>query len=533
MAFTEAPVAVPVSRLFPLQDMSAREIAARIAARDIPAAEIVEHFIARLKTVNNRLNAVTVELFDSARKTAAKFDEALLRGEKLAPLAGLPVTVKECFDLAGTASTFGLPSRRDVIETADDPYVAALRAAGAIPIAKTNVPQLLIFTESDNPLYGRTNNPWNVERSCGGSSGGEAALIAAGASPLGLGNDIGGSLRIPAAFCGITSIRPTAGRTPDRCGHGLPIGQQAIISQVGPMAKRVEDLTMALRILERARDTQLEPGPELGDPATVDLARLRFATFTDDGEFPVAPAARRAVAEAAQMLISAGAKRVEWRKPALSQVNDLFFACLSADRGAGYKRMLRGNRIDRRVRSLLLTAQTPARLRGILRSTLVAMGQQHSATLFGRLAPGSADAYWQTVEAMMRFRRELLQSLDTADGGPIDFILCPAYAAPAQRHGASLMMPLPGAYAPLANVTGLPAGIVPVTRVLPGEESDRPESRDQVERTARESERASAGLPVAVQVIARPWRDHVALAAMAAIEATARKQRDYPARPPL
>ena len=533
MAFTEAPVAVPVSRLFPLQDMSAREIAARIAARDIPAAEIVEHFIARLKIVNNRLNAVTVELFDSARKTAAKFDEALLRGEKLAPLAGLPVTIKECFDLAGTASTFGLPSRRDVIETADDPYVAALRAAGAIPIAKTNVPQLLIFTESDNPLYGRTNNPWNVERSCGGSSGGEAALIAAGASPLGLGNDIGGSLRVPAAFCGITSIRPTAGRTPDRCGHGLPIGQQAIISQVGPMAKRVEDLTMALRILERARDTQLEPGPELGDPATVDLARLRFATFTDDGEFPVAPAARRAVAEAAQMLISAGAKRVEWRKPALSQVNDLFFACLSADRGAGYKRMLHGNRIDRRVRSLLLTAQTPAWLRGILRSALVAMGQQHSATLFGRLASGSADAYWQTVEAMMRFRRELLQSLDTADGGPIDFILCPAYAVPAQRHGASLMMPLPGAYAPLANVTGLPAGIVPVTRVLPGEESDRPESRDQVERTARESERASAGLPVAVQVIARPWRDHVALAAMAAIEATARKQRDYPARPPL
>jgi fatty acid amide hydrolase len=276
LAFTEAPVAVPVSRLFPLQDMSAREIAARIAARDIPAAEIVEHFIARLKTVNNRLNAVTVELFDSARKTAAKFDEALLRGEKLAPLTGLPVTIKECFDLAGTASTFGLPSRRNVIETADDPYVAALRAAGAIPIAKTNVPQLLTFTESDNPLYGRTNNPWNVERSCGGSSGGEAALIAAGASPLGLGNDIGGSLRIPAAFCGITSIRPTAGRTPDRCGHGLPVGQQAIISQVGPIAKRVEDLTVALRIIERARDTSLEPGPELGDPATVDLGRLRL-----------------------------------------------------------------------------------------------------------------------------------------------------------------------------------------------------------------------------------------------------------------
>jgi Asp-tRNA(Asn)/Glu-tRNA(Gln) amidotransferase A subunit family amidase len=131
------------------------------------------------------------------------------------------------------------------MEAEDDPYVAALRAAGAIPIAKTNVPQLLIYTESDNPLYGRTNNPWNMERSCGGSSGGEAALIAAGASPLGLGNDIGGSLRIPAAFCGIASIRPTAGRTPDRCAHGLPIGQQVIVSQVGPMAKRVSGTVRA------------------------------------------------------------------------------------------------------------------------------------------------------------------------------------------------------------------------------------------------------------------------------------------------
>ena len=276
----------------------------------------------------------------------------------------------------------------------------------------------------------------------------------------------------------------------------------------------------------------LEPGPELGDPASVELACLRFATFTDDGEFPVAPAARRAVAEAAQMLIAAGAKRVEWRKPALSQVNDLFFACLSADRGSAFKRMLRGNRVDGRIRSLLLTGQTPSWLRGILRAALGAMGQRHAATLVRRLSSGSADAYWQTVEAMVRFRRDFLQSLDTA-GGPIDLILCPAYAVPAQRHGANLMMPLPGAYAPLAPVTSLPAGIVPVTRVLPGEESDRLESRDQVARVARESERASAGLPIAVQVIARPWRDHVALAAMAAIEAVARTRRDYPARPPL
>jgi fatty acid amide hydrolase len=138
-------------------------------------------------------------LSESARQAAASVDTARARGEKLGPLGGVPVTIKECFDLAGTASTFGLTTRRDEIESKDDPYVAALRAAGAIPIAKTNLPQLMIFTETDNPLYGRTNNPWDLERSCGGSSGGEAAVIAAGASPLGLGNDIGGSLRVPAA----------------------------------------------------------------------------------------------------------------------------------------------------------------------------------------------------------------------------------------------------------------------------------------------------------------------------------------------
>ncbi len=533
MALADASVAARTPLARALQDVPARQIAALIAARDLSAVEVVDYFVARLNTVNGKLNAVTVDLTESARKTAAGVDEALSRGEKLGPLAGLPVTIKECFDLVGTASTFGLPSRRDAIESEDDPYVAALRAAGAIPIAKTNVSQLLLFTEADNPLFGRTNNPWNLERSCGGSSGGEAALIAAGASPLGLGNDLGGSLRIPAAFCGITSIRPTAGRTPFKYGHGFPVGQRGIVSQVGPMARHVEDLTMALRVLDRARDPSSDPGPELGDPAAVDLGGLRFASFTDDGEFPVAPAARRAVAEATQMLTAAGAKAVAWQKPSLSRATDLLFACLSGDRAQAYKRLLRGNRVDPHIRSLLFSAAMPPWLRGIAGFPLEALGQRRSAAILPRLASGTADEYWQTIEAMANFRRDLLRSLDLADGGPIDLILCPAYAVPAVRHGATKLMPVSGAYAPLANVSGFPAGIVPVTRVRPGEESDRPDSRDQVERVARESERGSAGLPIAVQVIARPWRDHVALAAMAKIEAEARKQPDYPVRPLL
>ncbi|MGD0332571.1 MAG: amidase family protein [Xanthobacteraceae bacterium] len=533
MTLTDISTAAPAPRAAQLQDLSAREIVRRIAAGDLSSAEAVEHFIARLKAVNGQLNAIAVDLSERARQAAANVDDARSRGEKLGPLAGLPVTIKECFDLAGTASTFGLPSRRDIIESRDDPYVAALRAAGAIPIAKTNLPQLMIFTETDNPLYGRTNNPWDPERSCGGSSGGEAAVIAAGASPLGLGNDIGGSLRIPAAFCGIVSIKPTAGRLPDHCGHGLPIGQRGIPAQVGPMARYVEDLTMALAVLDRARDPFVDPGPEFSDPAAVDVSRLRFATFIDDGEFPVAPAVRRAVGEAAAFLAAAGAKPAAWQPPDLRRVGDLFFACLSADRAQAFRRLLRGNKVDRHIRPLLRTAAIPMPLRGIAGFALDALGQRRSALTVRRFGSGSADQYWQTVEAIENFRHELLRSFEQADGGPIDVVLCPAYPVPAVRHGATELMPMPGAYAPLANVSGFPAGIVPVTRVRPGEESDRPASHDLVDRVAREAERGSVGLPIAVQVIARPWHDHVALAAMGKIEAAARLQPDYPARPPL
>jgi fatty acid amide hydrolase len=177
--------------------------------------------------------------------------------------------------------------------------------------------------------------------------------------------------------------------------------------------------------------------------------------------------------------------------------------------------------------------KVPYGLRGAVGAALAALGQRRAAVTLSRLGSGSTDDYWQAVEAMAEFRRDLLRSLDRTDGGPIDLIVCPAYPLPAVRHGANVLMPMPGAYAPLANVTGFPAGIVPVTRVAAGEESDRAAGFDLVDRIARKTERGSAGLPVTVQVIARPWRDHVALAAMAAIEKAATTRPDYPARPPL
>src|SRR5487761_2774628 len=292
-----------------INDLSARALAASIARGDISAVEAVEASIARIEAVKPALNAVVVKRYDEARAEARAVDERRARGETLGLLAGAPITVKECLDVVGTPATYGLPSRAHTLATEDDRYIARMRAAGAIIVGKTNVPQLLLYIESDNPLYGRTNNPWNLERTCGGSSGGQAAIIAAGGTALGLGTDIGGSIRVPSSFCGVVGLKPTAGRTPDLVSFGLPLGQRAIVSQVGPLARSVDDVALALEIINGGSAPAVEPPMPLGDPSSVDIAKLRVAYYTDDGILPVAQSVRRATVEAAGLLAARGARQ--------------------------------------------------------------------------------------------------------------------------------------------------------------------------------------------------------------------------------
>ena len=195
--------------------LSASSLAALISAGELSAVEVVQAHIDRIEAVDGRLNAMVFRRYDAARAEARDIDRRRMAHEALPPLAGVPVTIKDCLDLAEAPSTFGLSARVGVNADGDEVHVGRVRAAGAIVLGKTNVSQLLIFVETDNPVFGRTNNPWNLSRTCGGSSGGEAAILAAGGSALGLGTDIGGSLRYPAAFCGISSLKPTAGRCPD------------------------------------------------------------------------------------------------------------------------------------------------------------------------------------------------------------------------------------------------------------------------------------------------------------------------------
>src|ERR1700694_388997 len=241
-----------------LTSLSATELATMIARGDLSSVEAVEAHIERIERVNPGLNAVVVKRYDAARAEARQADERRTNGEVLGPLHGVPITIKESLDLIDTPSTFGLQSRASILARQDDLYVARMRKAGAIILGKTNVAQLLYYIESDNPVYGRTNNPWNLDRSPGGSSGGQAAIIAAGGSPMGLGTDIGGSIRVPATFCGIAGLKPTSGRTPDAGRYSEPLGERAIVSQAGVLARQVADVALGLEIINGGRNPNVE-----------------------------------------------------------------------------------------------------------------------------------------------------------------------------------------------------------------------------------------------------------------------------------
>ncbi|HWT07341.1 MAG TPA: amidase family protein, partial [Xanthomonadales bacterium] len=510
---------------------TASELARRIADGSTTSAEAVEAHIARIERVNPALNAVVVKRYDDARAEARDADRRRAAGEPLGALHGVPITVKECLDFAGLPSTFGLASRAHHVADADDPYVARLRAAGAIVLGKTNVAQMLLAVESSNPVYGRTNNPWNLDRAPGGSSGGEGAIVAAGGSALGIGTDIGGSVRIPAAFCGIAALKPTQGRTPDQGRFSVPIGQRAVVSQVGVLARTVADVALGTRVIAGTHESALEPAVALGDHRAIDVAMLRVAVFEDDGAFATGPAVRRGVREAAEMLTAAGARVTTWTPPDIDEAIDLYFGLLTADGGRGLGTLARGQKIDPTIAPLMMFAQRSRRTLGIIRMLLNAVGQRGSSDKLRPFGYGDTHHYWQLVERQMAYRERFLRALNDADDGPFDVVLCPPCAVPAYTHGAARDLGLLGSYNLLANLLGFPAGVAPVTRVRADEQAGRAASRDMVYAAVNKVEGNSAGLPIGAQLIARPWREDVALAAMQAIETAASARDGYPRTP--
>ncbi|MBZ5502468.1 MAG: amidase [Acidobacteriia bacterium] len=516
-----------------ITSLSATEIARLVSSGALSAREVVDEHIRRIEAVNPSLNAVVVPLFQSARTEAAALDSARARGGLTGPLCGVPMTVKEAFEVTGTPSTMGLTERAAHCASADGILVARLRQAGAILLGKTNVPLLMKGNETSNPLYGRCNNPWNLERTPGGSSGGEAAILAARGSALGLGSDYGGSLRLPAHACGIHALKPTSGRLTMRGYARFRFGQEAILPQPGPMARSVEDLILAMRILgapgQEAVDESIPP-VALGDPAAVDLKRLRVGFYTDNGIMMPAPALRRAVLDAASALEQRGARVELWQPPDAAEAWEIQLRLICADGMASYRNAMGKSQWNATLRRSLRTAALPKLVRDTLRVSLELAGQHHYAERLRRRGEISVPEFFQLVEQRSNYRRRFLSSLDA---GQFDALLCPPDALPAGLHGKSFLVGDGQSYAGLYNLLGLPAGVVTATRVRPEEESDRQPTRDLAQRTAREIEKGSAGLPVGIQVVARHWREEIVLALMAALEDHFRRLPEYPVRPPI
>lgn len=319
--------------------MGATELAAAIREKRFSSVELVDGYLARINQYNPALNAIIVLDADAARASAKAADSALAAGEELGPLHGVPMTIKESFDLAGHPSTFGRPERRNHKATRDALSVERLKAAGAIVMGKTNVPIDLADWQSFNEIYGDTVNPWDTSRTPGGSSGGAAAALAAGLCGLEIGSDIGGSIRVPAHCCGVYGHKPTYGIVPLR-GHALgPHDADPDIMVAGPLARQAKDLRLTLDLLAGA-DPEA-PGAwrlDLPEESRKTLRDFRLAVVTDNDVHPVDADTSRAMRDAADHLEDEGATVI--RDPVLPLPSaELWKLYLTVLRGATSGRM--------------------------------------------------------------------------------------------------------------------------------------------------------------------------------------------------
>ena len=321
---------------------SAKSMAQAVRDKEVSAVELVEAHLGRIEEVNTALNAVVQLAAERARAEAVEADAALARGESKGALHGVPFTLKDSIDTEGIITTGGTLGRKDFVPDADATVTARLRAAGGILLGKTNTPELTYAGETDNLVYGRTNNPFDLSRAPGGSSGGAGAIVCCGGAAFDIGSDTGGSVRGPAHYCGITGIKPNSGRVP-RTGHIVPHSFGAVdsLTQNGPMARYVEDLALILSIISGPDwdDPHIVPMP-LGNPADVDISGLRVAFYTDNGLRVPTDEIVAAVRSAANALADAGCLVEEDLPRAIPDNPDINNQLSQGDGQAGARRLL-------------------------------------------------------------------------------------------------------------------------------------------------------------------------------------------------
>lgn len=436
---------------------SVTEVARAIREKEVSSVEVVNAYLERIEAVNPKLNAVVQLTADTALEQAREADTALARGELKGPIHGVPMTIKDSFDTAGVISTWGTPGRAGYAPKQDATVVARLKAAGAILMGKTNTPEFTLAYETNNSIYGRTNNPYSLEHTSGGSSGGAAAIVSAGGSPFDCGTDTGGSIRLPSHFCGITGIKPTSGRVP-RTGHAIPPGSLLDqLTQVGPMARYVEDLALLLPLMAGpdGRDPFIAPVP-LADPNSVVLKGLRCTFHTDNGIKTPTSEIVEAVHSSVKALAEAGVEFEEKRPPGIEETVELFPNLLRGWDGGAW------------IRLLLERAGTPFDQTSL-------QGQIKAKTV-------TPDEVVRLIDRWDHFRMGMLAFL-----GHYDAIIAPVNVYPAIPHDTYRDRYHGFSYTMTYNLTGWPGAVVRV-----GTSPDE--------------------LPIGVQIVSKPWREDVALA---------------------
>ncbi|HEY1783107.1 MAG TPA: amidase [Roseiarcus sp.] len=466
---------------------SAGELARSLSNKDISALELTEEFIARIEALDHELNAVPVRDFARAREAAKEADAALARGERR-PLLGVPVTVKESYNVAGLPTTWGIPSARDFVPQEDALAVARLKGAGAVILGKTNVPFVLGDWQSYNDIYGATNNPWDKTRTPGGSSGGSSAALAAGFGPLSIGSDIGGSLRVPAHFCGICAHKPTHGLVATR-GHvppGVPARPKGVdLAVIGPMARSVDDLILALDIIagpdeaSEGRAYRLSLPPARGEK----LADFRVLFIAEHPLLPTSPEVGASLERLATQLAGVGVdvKRETRLLPDLAASARLYAKLLNAVTSA---RLPDDDIQEMRAAVEKLPADDQSVIAELARGAVMS----HREWLRADFARQGVEHQWRVL-----FR-------------DFDVVVCPPAATPAFRHDPSTphearTMVVGGKeypylhhllWAELATMCGLPATVIPIG--------------------------VADGLPIGVQIIGPGFEDRTPLAFARAVE---------------
>lgn len=447
--------------------------------RTLSPVDLFDVHAAELSRVDAILNGVIATRFGAARAEAQAAEARYAAGgDDLPPLLGVPCTIKEMLKVEGMPHTAGIPARRDVVGEADATVVQRLRAAGAVVLGVTNVPEGGMWMETHNRLFGRTANPWDPRRTPGGSSGGEGAMVAAGAAPFGIGSDVGGSIRIPAAFCGVYGHKPSGGLVPNT-GHWPDDGRSGGMLTIGPLGRTPDDLWRVLRVIAGPddRDHAARPWP-LSDPATVDLRDVVVYPVPGNGRTRISAAMRKAVEDAADALVDAGARRGHLSEARLARGLEIYFGALMGQGVAKYADLLGdGVRIPiGREAARLLTGRSGHTLPAVV----TAMAEQLT---------GAADGL---LERAATHGRALQAELE-AVLGPNGVLLHPPYSRTAPRHVTALARPFDFVCTGLFNALEFPSTVAPVGF-------------------------DARGLPLAVQIIGARGRDHVTLAAAGALE---------------